>query len=733
MGFEITVIIPTYNVAKYIGEALESVVNQTFKGNVEILLIDDCSTDETPSILEDYKNDHPDRAITVLHQETNARQGTARNRGLGIAQGKYVFFLDGDDTIDPNTFEKMIEKAEGAQCDFVMCDWVYAYEDRKLMYVNYDRFLTNEYLEGEYCERLLEAATYFTVNKLYNREFLLKHGITYGEGYIYEDYEFYVEVAQRAEKIGIVSNPFYHVRVNEDSTTKKDRKTTIHIDSLVKAVEATITKFDPRWEQSYYHLYKYIVKKTMNYIRERAPMGQKRKTIKKVLTILNRKRTDYYVPRDVVPLFYFYFRRKYVQNSKFNQLILIDDLHHKGQLTPLFRKAMKAKETMLKNKTISKLNQKRLIAKKNNELQRYEELSIKENVILFLGFDYRYIGNSKYFFDYMMNRADNTHELYFVTTSNEVPSKYRVTPRSLKFYKILNQARIVIGESWIPLDFKKKDGQEWIQLWHGTPFKKLFFDSHEPFITTFNKNHKRDKQRDISRWDNLLADSPIAKEKFTTAFAYPEDRILNIGYPRVQWLKDNRNNQKLIKELKQSMDIPEHKRVILYVPTWRDYNYKKSVLDLDYTLDISRMQQLLGEDYVFINKDHSMGRNQLKNPNVITPPNTLEVQNLILLADVIISDYSSIVFDGLAIDKPFYLFINDFDKYEKARGVYDDMARDLGDFFVHTEEELAEKIVKEDVRLDHLMRLKGGYITEGDVNSNELLLEKLTRTNLVNF
>ena len=63
---------------------------------------------------------------------------------------------------------------------------------------------------------------------------------------------------------------------------------------------------------------------------------------------------------------------------------------------------MKAKETMLKNKTISKLNQKRLIAKKNNELQRYEELSIKENVILFLGFDYRYIGNSKYFFDYMM-------------------------------------------------------------------------------------------------------------------------------------------------------------------------------------------------------------------------------------------------------------------------------------------------------------------------------------------
>lgn len=137
------------------------------------------------------------------------------------------------------------------------------------------------------------------------------------------------------------------------------------------------------------------------------------------------------------------------------------------------------------------------------------------------------------------------------------------------------------------------------------------------------------------------------------------------------------------------------------------------------------MQQLLGEHYVFINMDYSMGRNQLKNPNVITPPSTLGVQNLILMADVIISDYSSIVFDGLAINKPFYLFINDFDNYEKARGVYDDMARDLGNFFVATEEELAEKIVKKDVRQDHLMRLKGDYATADNVNSNELLLEIL--------
>ena len=722
--FDISVIIPVYNTEMFIREALDSVLHQTFKGRVEIIVIDDCSTDGTVAVLEQYKQEHPECRMEILLQEKNMRQGTARNRGIKQACGKYVFFLDGDDTLDLLAFEKMFAEAEKGMCDFVVCDWVFSYEDKGLVYVNTDRFLYTEHLEGEQCEILLEAATYFTVNKLYKRSFLMDQQIFYGEGYIYEDYEFYAETAQKANKIGIVPNPFYHVRINEYSTTKSNRRTKVHIESLIKAVEATIRKFEPRGEESYYHLYKYIMKKTMSYIRERAPIGYKRKTLKTILHILNKKNRDYYVPRNVVPLFYFFFRRKYVQNSRVNRIILVDHLHARGKLAPLFSKTMDIKARILKNRFMGHWNKKRLAKKKTKQILQHASLPIRPDIILFMGFDYRYAGNSKYLFDYMVKHNEAGHQIYFVTPDTRVPSKYSIKPRSMKFYKIISQAKVVIAESWVPLDFTKKEGQQWIQLWHGTPFKKLLFDSHEKYISRYNRNHKRLKQKDISKWDYLLADSEIGKEKFATAFAYNKDRILNYGYPRVQWLKDHRHDAGLKASIRAQLKIPAGKKVILYVPTWRDYNYKSARPDLSYMLDIPRLHSLLGDDYVFISKDHSMGHTPAKGESVIVPPAEIEVQYLILAADLIISDYSSIIFDCMAVDKPFYLFINDFERYAEARGVYEDMSEQLESYYVSDISELAERIANNAVP-ESFTVLKEAYSNSHTADSNKQLQQKI--------
>ncbi|MEW9502878.1 bifunctional glycosyltransferase/CDP-glycerol:glycerophosphate glycerophosphotransferase [Jeotgalibacillus marinus] len=692
MKMDISVIIPTYNVERFIEEALFSIVDQTFKGKVEIIIIDDCSTDNTLEIIEDFKKNHRDFPIQIFEQEKNMRQGTARNRGLRIAKGKYVFFVDGDDFLDLNTLETMFHKAEGMSCDFVVCDWAYYYEDRGLVYVNNDKFLFTDLLQEEKCESLLAATTYFSVNKLYNREFLLQNEIKYGEGYIYEDFEFYVEVAQKANKVGIVQNPYYRVRVNEFSTTKTDRKTMIHIESLIKSVENTVRKFEPRSNASFYQLYKYIIKKTMAYVKHRAPFGQKRKTVKRIVSILNKKSRDYPVPRKVVPLYYFYFKRKYVQNNKINRIFLIDMMHRKGYLEPLVSITSKFKHTLLKVKVMSNLNQKRLVRKKQKVIQQNANLQIDNKVILFLGFDYKYVGNSKYFFDFLSENNKKGYKCYFVTRNKKVPYPYRIAPRSLNFFKVLSQAKIVISESWVPLDFKKKEGQEWIQLWHGTPFKKLFFDSHERYISKFNINHKRNKQQDIAKWDYVLADSRVGKEKLSSAFAYEKDKILNYGYPRVQWLQDNQDNKDLKKDIKEKLGIQPNKKVILYVPTWRDYNYKQKNLDLDYLLDIESLGNGLQDEYVILNKQHSMGKFTTNDQFVITPDKHIEVQQLILISDVIISDYSSIIFDGMAIDIPFYLYINDFDKYQEARGVYEDIHEVLKPFYVEDKNELIEKI-----------------------------------------
>lgn len=720
MKFDISVIIPTYNVESFIEETLLSLKNQTFQGSFEVIVIDDCSTDNTLNIVKEFKQNYPELHLKIFVQKKNMRQGTARNRGVRESQGKYIFFLDGDDFIDPNTFEKMFQIAEKNECDFVLCDWVYYYEDKGKVYVNSDRFLFRDFLIDDQVEMLLEAETYFTVNKLYRKEFLEKYNIKYGEGYIYEDFEFYVKVAQYASKVGIVQNPYYRVRVNQESTTKTNTKGTLHIDSLIIAVKNTLKDFDPRSHYGYYHLYKYLMRKTLTYLDKRAPKRYRRQTLKKIVEILNEKSTEYNVPPRVVPLYHFLFRRKYLQHGDISKIQLIWYLHKKGKLRKLFTLALKIKNAILS--FAKKVKQK----KRQKLIKSFYKRPIEKGSILFLGFDYRYVGNSKYFFDYIKNSKE-VGNIYFVTENKNVPAEYRIKPRSNKFYEKLAVANLVLVESWVPLAFNKREGSTWIQLWHGTPFKKVFFDSHEFYISHFNKNHKRNKQRDIRRWDYLLADSEVGVEKLSTSFDFDKNKILLYGYPRVQWLKDNQNNIELKNKIRQSLNIKKDKKVLLYVPTWRDYNYKKIDIDWSYLLDVDKLDKKLNGEYVIIYKEHSMGKRKKYGENIIIPDENVETQELLLISDLVISDYSSIIFDALAIDIPFYLYITDFEEYLKARGVYEDMHQKLSPFYVDNVNNLSQKIVNVERQypIELYKEIKKIYSFDGEINSNQLLEKKI--------
>lgn len=705
MSIDVSVIIPTYNVEKYIYKALTSVKNQNFDGKIEIIVIDDCSTDNTPQMLASFKQENPELNIKIIYQEKNMRQGTARNKGLTLAEGKYIFFLDGDDFLDPDAISKMFEKAEEYSCDFVICDWVYYYEGKGLVYVNNDEFLCETLLIGKEVESLYKAETYFTVNKLYKKEFLINNNIKYGEGYIYEDFEFYIQVTQKADVVGVINNPLYRVRVNEHSTTKTNTNSSIHVESLIKAVENTLIKFNPRSQFSYYHVYKYLIKKTLFYLEYRAPHKYRRKALRQVVNMLNNKKKDYPVPTKVIPLYHFLFRRKYLQNNDINKILFIWWLYKKKKLNDAFLLALKIKWAILDTKIAKNLRKKRNAKK----IESFYKRPIKNNMILFLGFDYRYTGNSKYLFDFIKQNKD--FEVYFVTNDVRVPAKHRVRPRSMEFYEKLAQAKFVFIESWVPLKFKKRKESVWIQLWHGTPFKKLFFDSHEYFISSFNKNHKRDKHQDIRRWDYLLADSTGGMDKLSSAFAFDKDKIFNFGYPRVQWLIQQNNNSDLKRKIKKSLYIPLDKKVLLYAPTWRDYNYKKSQYDFSYLLNLNVLEKELSKEFVIVYKPHSMETSANAVGRIIIPNEDVDIQELILISDVIVSDYSSTIFDALAIDKPFYLYINDLDKYSHARGIYKDLEELLKPLFVDSEEELVKKITNLDNEypFEQLQKLKELY------------------------
>ena len=133
MVVKVSVIIPVYNVEKYLAECLDSVINQTLK-DIEIICVDDCSTDGSPTILEEYKNREP--RITVITHERNRGLGAARNTGMEAASGQYVWFVDSDDWIAPQACQLLYDTAKTNDVDVLLFQAATFYEsDGAYVYV----------------------------------------------------------------------------------------------------------------------------------------------------------------------------------------------------------------------------------------------------------------------------------------------------------------------------------------------------------------------------------------------------------------------------------------------------------------------------------------------------------------------------------------------------------------------------------------------------------------------
>lgn len=151
---KISVIVPVYKTEKFLSACIESILNQTYH-DLEVLLVDDGSPDSSGQICEEYAK--KDNRIKVIHQK-NAGVASARNAGLDLAVGDYITFVDSDDYIQPQMYEKMIRCVEDNHCDFVMCDCMKVYSDaRKVIYSHNIRggLYNEEQLYREYYPHLL--------------------------------------------------------------------------------------------------------------------------------------------------------------------------------------------------------------------------------------------------------------------------------------------------------------------------------------------------------------------------------------------------------------------------------------------------------------------------------------------------------------------------------------------------------------------------------------------------
>lgn len=240
---KVSVIVPVYNVEKYIGKCLDSLVNQTLE-DIEIIVVNDGSTDSSKYIVEQYKEKYDN---IKYYEKENGGLSDARNYGLQFAKGKYIAFLDSDDYVAPNLYKKMYEKAKKEDSDMVECNfyWVYGKKTKKDIGQKY---------KGK--KQMFEKARVVAWNKLYKKEVLDNAKVQFPKGLRYEDVEFFYKLIPYIERVSFVKEPLiYYVQRKKSIINTQNEKTK----DIFTVLENVISYYK---EKNLYEEYKEVIEFT---------------------------------------------------------------------------------------------------------------------------------------------------------------------------------------------------------------------------------------------------------------------------------------------------------------------------------------------------------------------------------------------------------------------------------------------------------------------------------------
>ncbi|GGH76628.1 CDP-glycerol glycerophosphotransferase (TagB/SpsB family) [Pullulanibacillus pueri] len=268
---------------------------------------------------------------------------------------------------------------------------------------------------------------------------------------------------------------------------------------------------------------------------------------------------------------------------------------------------------------------------------------------------------------------------------------------SLQWLLSMTRARYWITNSRLPLLLPKPSHTTYIQTWHGTPLKRLASDMEEVHMAGMTtQKYKDDFHEESSKWDYLISPNAYSSEIFKRAFNFNK-KLIESGYPRNDYLF-HANDDKVIRNLKKNCGLPMNKKVILYAPTWRDDQfYESGKYKFDLELDLNKMRDTLGEDYIIMLRMHYLVAENLDLSSykgfAYDFSKYEDIRDLYLIADLLITDYSSVFFDYGILKRPMIFYVYDIETYrDKLRGFYFDFEKKAPGPLVKTTEEVIHTI-----------------------------------------
>lgn len=358
---------------------------------------------------------------------------------------------------------------------------------------------------------------------------------------------------------------------------------------------------------------------------------------------------------------------------------------------------------------------------------KYREEKIDPRCIVFESmWGKKYSCNPQYLYEYI----DKNHPEYKCVWSlndERIPIKgngIRVRRHSQEYYHYLAIAKYLVSNVNFPDEYVKRDGQIEIQTMHGTPLKTLGLDVVGDFR---NEDSRKKYIKKNSRWDYLIVQGEFMKSKAYDCFCF-EKNIMETGYPRTDILFDRDREQEQC--IKKRLGLPLDKKIILYVPTWRI----KGIFHLE--LDLQKMREALSDEYILLVKLHHFSPvcHELVPDDafVFDLGSYRSIEDLYLISDVMITDYSSAMFDYVLLDKPMIFFIYDLEGYrDRLRGIYVDIESEAPGPIVYDTDGLIVAVENLDDEMEacggRIARFKEKYVGYENPDSCRMIVRKVIK------
>ena len=361
-------------------------------------------------------------------------------------------------------------------------------------------------------------------------------------------------------------------------------------------------------------------------------------------------------------------------------------------------------------------------------------LPLKERYVFESGVGVQYSDAPKAIYEELMKIKPEAECVWFYNKTSFIHSmNTKVVKRlSPKYYYYLATSKYWINNQNFPSYITKRKRTTYLQTWHGTPIKKMLFDLNE--IQGREKGYVQRVEKAKDQWSYLISQNSYATKHFRTAFRY-YGPILEEGYPRNDILVNNPKKELITNKIRHTYSIPHSKKIILYAPTFRDNTKVGNKFESDIKIDFKEFNDRFGEEYILLMRMHVTVNSNIEIPEeykhiIINVSSYPDIQELYLMADILITDYSSVLFDFAVLERPIIFYAYDLEEYKNdIRGAYLDYEKEVPGTIVINQKELFDAIDNiEELKIEYknkLSNFRQKYAPLDDGNAAKRIITKI--------